>query len=260
MIFLKLGGSLITDKSKPEAARLDVLRRLALEIREALDASPTLRVLLGHGSGSFGHVVAARYGTHQGAAGPEAWRGFADVWAAAARLGRLVVDALREAGLPALAFPPSASALCEAGQIREMSVEPLTRALESGLLPVVAGDVAFDREWGSTIVSTEKVFTFLAPRMRPDRVLLAGIERGVYADFPRNTEVMATLSQADAGRVFLAGSTATDVTGGMAGKVRQALALAAEVRGLEVRIFSGESPGAVRDALLGALPGTLIVA
>jgi isopentenyl phosphate kinase len=145
MIFLKLGGSLITDKSKPEAPRLVALRRLAGEIAEALQASPDLRVLIGHGSGSFGHQAAARHSTHKGAASPRAWRGFAEVWAAAGRLDRLVVDALREADLPVVAFPPSASAICESGQILEMAVEPIERAFEAGLLPVVAGDVAFDR-------------------------------------------------------------------------------------------------------------------
>lgn len=259
MIFLKLGGSLITEKPKPESPRLDVLRRLAREIGEALEATADLRVLIGHGSGSFGHQAAVRHGTHRGAAGPEAWRGFADVWAAASRLNRLVVDALREAGLPSMAFPPSASAVCEAGEIREMAVEPLARALESGLLPVVAGDVAFDRVWGSAIVSTERVFAFLASRLLPSRVLLAGIERGVYSDFPQRTEVLPSLRREDVGRIFLAGSTSTDVTGGMAGKVQQALALAAAISGLEVRIFSGETPGQVREALLGGTPGTLIV-
>jgi len=258
MIFLKLGGSLITDKSTPEAPRLVALRRLAGEIAEALQASPDLRVLIGHGSGSFGHQAAARYGTHKGAASPQDWRGFAEVWAAAGRLDRLVVDALREADLPVVAFPPSAWAICESGQILEMAVEPIERALEAGLLPVVAGDVAFDRVWGSTIVSTERVFTFLAPRLLPSRVLLAGIEHGVYADFPASKAVLPSLKSEDVGAIFLAGSTSTDVTGGMADKVLQALALAAAVPGLEVRIFSGESPGAVRDALLGGAPGTLV--
>ena len=71
MIFLKLGGSLITDKARPETPRLDVLRRLVNEIAEARQAAPTLRLLIGHGSGSFGHAAAARHATHLGASNPE---------------------------------------------------------------------------------------------------------------------------------------------------------------------------------------------
>jgi isopentenyl phosphate kinase len=259
VIFLKLGGSLITEKAKAESARLDVLSRLAEEIAEAMRASPDTRLLIGHGSGSFGHPAAALYGTHRGAAGREEWRGFAEVWAAAGRLNRLVVDALAEEGLPVIAFPPSASTVCKAGEILEMSVEPIKRALASQLLPIVAGDVAFDRDWGATIVSTEKVFAFLARHLAPHRVLLAGIEPGVYANFPAATRVLPSLRNSDLGRIALGGSEATDVTGGMAGKVREALALAASIADLEVRIFSGADPGALRLAILGDEPGTLIV-
>jgi isopentenyl phosphate kinase len=139
-----------------------------------------------------------------------------------------------------------------------MAVEPIARALDAGILPVVAGDVAFDRNWGATITSTEKVFAFLARALRPRRVLLAGIERGVYADFPASAAVLPTLQEADLGRVPLGGSDATDVTGGMADKVRQAIALARALGGLEVRIFSGIEPGSILQALLGGQPGTLI--
>jgi len=35
LILIKLGGSLITDKTKPFTPRLDVIKRLAKEIHEA---------------------------------------------------------------------------------------------------------------------------------------------------------------------------------------------------------------------------------
>jgi isopentenyl phosphate kinase len=258
MIFLKLGGSLITDKRRPETARRDVLSRLAQEIASAWPAVREEGLLVGHGSGSFGHVAAARYSTHQGASSPEDWRGFAEVWRAANRLHRMMVDALAEAGLPVMSFPPSASALAEAGEIASLADEPIRRALANGLLPVVAGDVAFDRARGTCIISTERVFLYLAPRLRPSRVLLAGVDPGVYADFPRATRVQPSLTEADLSSGSLAGSQATDVTGGMAEKVELALAMVRSVPGLEARIFSGDEPGAVEHALRGAALGTLI--
>ncbi len=55
------------------------------------------------------------------------------------------------------------------------------------------------------------------------------------------------------------GAQGYDVTGGMASKVAEMQALVRQVPGLEVRIFSGQEPGVVRDALLGrTLPGTMI--
>ena len=57
---------------------------------------------------------------------------------------------------------------------------------------------------------------------------------------------------------ILGSSQATDVTGGMASKVGQMLALVQELPGLEVLIFSGLKPGLVRAALLGECEGTKI--
>jgi isopentenyl phosphate kinase len=66
-IFLKLGGSLITDKTRVEHARKPIIRRLAREIKAAREARPDLQIVLGHGSGSFGHVAAKKHGTRDGA-------------------------------------------------------------------------------------------------------------------------------------------------------------------------------------------------
>jgi isopentenyl phosphate kinase len=260
MIFLKLGGSLITDKALPEAPRLDVLRRVAAEIAEARVAQPGMQLLLGHGSGSYGHQAASRYRTHLGASTPAEWIGFAEVWRVANLLNRLVVDALVGAGLPVLSFPPSASAITQGGEIVELSTAPIAHALAAGLLPVVAGDVAFDRRRGSAIVSTERVFARLAQALRPTHLLLAGVDPGVYADFPANTRVFETLSPADLQPATITGSAATDVTGGMADKVQHAFAMARAVPGLEVRVFSGADPGAIRAALTGQPVGTRILA
>ncbi len=258
MIFLKLGGSLITDKAQPQTARPEILARLAQEIAQALNDRPGMALVVGHGSGSFGHPVAARFGTQRGAASAEDWRGFVEVWTAANQLHRLVVDALRRARVPALGLPPSACTVAEDGAIVEMMTEPVQRALEAGLVPVVGGDVAFDRQRGATIVSTERVFGFLARRLRPSRILLAGREPGVFADHPADTRLLEVITEKDLGRVPVAGSDTPDVTGGMADKVRWAIDLVRSMPELEVRVFSGERPGSVSEALLGAQPGTLI--
>jgi isopentenyl phosphate kinase len=259
MIFLKLGGSLITDKSMPETARFGVLARLASEIAAARRAEPSLRILVGHGSGSFGHIAAAAFRTHEGATTSREWRGFAAVWRSANRLNRLVVDALADAGNPVISLPPSASAIAADGQIESLALSSIVRALAHGLVPLVHGDVSFDTKRGACILSTEAVFAWLAPVLEPTRILLAGAEPGVFADYPNNTRLVERFSQ-DALQLFaIDGSPETDVTGGMAEKVRSALAWSRADPKVEVRIFSGEEHGAVQAALLGDRPGTQVV-
>lgn len=250
LLFLKLGGSLITDKTGTEQLRADVLDRVAAEIAAARAADPTLQLLLGHGSGSFGHVAAARYQTREGVRTAEQWQGFAEVSDAAARLNRHVVAALLAAGLPAISFQPSASAVCHEGQIIALPIDKnVWAALAAGLVPVVYGDVAFDDTLGGTIISTEEVMAYLAPALQPRWLLLAGETAGVYDEQRKVVEHISADTLADL-LPALSGSRGTDVTGGMVAKVRQMLDLTAMHDGLSVRIFSGLEPGLLGRVLL----------
>ncbi len=249
VLFLKLGGSLITDKTGVEQVRGPVLARLAQEIRRAREAHPQLKLLLGHGSGSFGHVHGAQHGTRLGVKTADQWHGFAQVSAAASRLNELVMAALLEAGVPALSLQPSASALCEDGRIVELSPQPVQLAMQAGLLPVIFGDVAFDTVRGGTIISTEEVMMFLAETLRPSWLLLAGETAGVL---DLDGKVVPLITEANLAEIApaLGGSRGTDVTGGMAGKVRSMLDLVAAQPQMQIRIFSGLEPGQVQQTLL----------
>jgi isopentenyl phosphate kinase len=257
LTFLKLGGSLITDKNTPRAIRTELLARLMREIAEARAAQPELRIVMGHGSGSFGHVEAKRYGTRAGVHSRADWDHFAEVQWVAGLLNRRVVDAAREAGLPIFNCPPSASAVCEDGRLVSLAVEPIRAAVERGLIPLVYGDVAADTVRGGTIISTEDEFRLIAPHLRPERILLAGIEPGVLTRWPDGEVIPEITSAMPLGQI--GGSHAADVTGGMESKVREMLGLVEAMPGCAVQIFSGEAPGRVRAALLGeAIPGTVI--
>ncbi len=262
LTFLKLGGSLITDKTTPRAVRPEVLARLMREIAEAHAARPEMQIVMGHGSGSFGHVEAKRYRTRAGVRTDEDWQRYAEVQWVAGLLNRLVVDAARAAGLPIFNCPPSASALCEDGRLVSLAVEPVRAAVEHSLIPLVYGDVAADAVRGGTIISTEDEFRLLAPHLGPERILLAGIEPGVLTHWP-DGEVIPAITAVEtrqgASLQNIGASHAADVTGGMESKVREMLALVEAAPDCTVQIFSGEAPGQVRAALLGeAIPGTII--
>lgn len=262
IVLLKLGGSLITDKDKPYTPRLDKLAELAQEIKTALDSSPGLHLILGHGSGSFGHVAAKKHGTRDGVQTREQWLGFTEVRFQAAELNRYVLQSLLEAGLPAMPFPPSASMVSDRRKVIYHNVETIRRALAANLLPVVQGDVAFDESLGGTILSTEDVFAFLVEQFNPSRILLAGLEAGVWADFPARTRLVKQiqLSDYEAMRSGIQGSASTDVTGGMKAKVEEMLSLIQKNKDLTVQIFAAEEPGLLTRALQGENVGTLLTA
>ncbi len=270
LIFLKLGGSLITDKDKPYTPRLDKLADLALEIKTVLDSTPGLLLILGHGSGSFGHTAAKKYGTRDGldpkglkrplGSVEEYWKGFAEVRFQAGELNRYVMESLINAGVPAIPFSPSSSMVSNNRKVTSHNSLAILKALEAHLLPVVHGDVAFDEALGGTILSTEDVFAFLAEQFHPTQILLAGIEAGVWEDFPARTRLVKQiqLSDYEKMRAGIGGSASTDVTGGMKAKVEEMLELIQKNTGLTVQIFSAEKSGSLMRALKGENVGTLL--
>jgi isopentenyl phosphate kinase len=253
LVFLKLGGSLITDKSREATAREEVIRRAAREIRSALEARSDLRLLLGHGSGSFGHFVARQHGLLE--EGPPNWRGYAETGAAAACLNRLLTDIFLAEGVPVVSIQPSASAHCRDGELIRMETEPIELILRHGLVPLVYVDVALDRVRGCTIISTEQIFAYLAELLEPTRIVQAGEVEGVFTADPLRDE-SARLIPEISGRNFaqvehvLAGSHGVDVTGGMLSKVRIMYALVQERPELKVQLISGQQPGMIKRVLL----------
>ena len=258
LTFLKLGGSLITDKDQPETALIEQIDDLLTQIVKWRKANPNQRLLLGHGSGSFGHHAATTHGTHQGVHSPEDGLGYQQVWHSARSLNQIIISQAQSLNLPVIAFPPSACITTNNHEIQAWNLQPIVRSFEMGLIPLVYGDVVSDLTLGGTILSTEDLFVHLAHALRPDRILLAGRIEGVYADYPANQHLLPHLSASADSTACLQGSASQDVTGGMVTKVQLMQALCRQLPELSVQVFSAVSPGALRLALDGAAIGTII--
>jgi len=258
LLFIKLGGSLITDKDQAESARAELIFMLLQEIGQQLQREPSLKILIGHGSGSFGHHAARKFGTRKGVSTPEDWQGFQEVWVSAHKLNQIVISLATKARLPVISFPPSAATFTTNHIVQYWELTPMRSVLAHGLIPLVYGDVVVDTALGGTILSTEDLFVYLAKQLHPARILLAGSEEGVFADFPSNTHLIPVINRDEDLSGILKGSASQDVTGGMLTKVNLMQALCCELPGLEVRIFNAEDPTNLSKAMQGKAVGTLI--
>jgi isopentenyl phosphate kinase len=171
-----------------------------------------------------------------------------------------VLESLEKSGLPVIAMPPSTSVTATGGQVSSWDLVPIQSALAAGLVPLINGDTIFDTHLGGTILSTEELFFHLARQLKPRRIALAGIETGVWADFPTCTRFIESITPDQFEQVTgrLRGSAAVDVTGGMLTKVQTMIELLEDIPGLEILIFSGLVPGNVNQALAGKVIGTRI--
>ena len=259
-ILIKLGGSLITDKSEAKSFRRERVSRIASQVASLRALDQNIPIVIGHGSGSFGHFEAKKYSTVEGVSSDEERLGFARVGAVAAELSLLVQNEFLAAGLPTMRFQPSSALVSSAGRIRSFDGSALSLALDQRLIPLIHGDIALDEHIGGTIISTESLFAHLVQPLRVRRIILLGEVEGVL---DHNGELISRISPATiaAVRSSLTGSRGIDVTGGMLHKVETMIALIGEHPSLEVFIADGRIENILADLLVnGSRVGTLICA
>ena len=252
VMLLKLGGSLITDKLSPGTPRLEVLERLAGELVEGLGAIDE-RVLVGHGSGSFGHAEAVLHGIIGGCLDDAGRRGASLTQARAAELDALVLDALRDAGATPLPFPPSATVIADRGRPTSMSCDSLLEALNQGFLPVTYGDLVPDRSWGASILSTETILATLVPQLRRRgytirRALWFGATDGVL---DKDGCVVEEIGPSNLEEILhtARGAAGVDVTGGIRHRIEIVMDLATQ--GITSLLVDGTVDGNLAHALRG---------
>ena len=256
---LKLGGSLITDKSKPYTARLDVIKRIASEIRSALSESPGINLILGNGAGSFAHQSAAKFKTHEGFSTDEGRLGACIVHQDAMKLHMIVLEELLNEGVPAFSFSPS-SFIVNNITIQQFNNLAIQQSLKQGLIPFIYGDVILDKKRGSTIYSSDKTLSILATELsgtyQISRIIHAGDYDGVY-DSDKNSIEKITKDTFPALEKHFSDSENVDVTGGMKKKIEETMKLAE--KGINSIIINGSTPGNIKKALLDQhVKGTLI--
>lgn len=246
---IKLGGSLITDKSLEKSFRPGIVRQVARQIARIRNTDAQRRIVIGHGSGSFGHFEARKHGTAEGVHNEQERLGFAQVGAIAAELSMLVLNELIAAGLPAIRFQPSSTVIAKSREIASFDSRALALALDKRLIPLIHGDIALDEATNGTIVSTEAMFSHLVDPLQVRRIILLGEVEGVYDGSGGLMPIITPSSFGDA-HLALAGSNGVDVTGGMRQKVETMIDIVRDHPAVEVAIVDGRRKGVLLDLLV----------
>lgn len=245
---IKLGGSLITNKSQPRSFRQSATQNIAAQVKRIRSVQPDRRIVIGHGSGSFGHFEATQHNTMQGVRSDADWLGFSKVGCAAAELSQRVLAEFVAAGLPVIRFQPSALIRASNRRIISMNASLISRALDSRLMPVVHGDIAFDERLGGTIVSTELIFAWLVGQLDVKSIILLGEVDGVLDG---DNEIIREIRPDTLDKIkdMLGGSSGIDVTGGMIQKVEEMAALVKRYPDLDIVIANGSRPNGLIDVV-----------
>jgi len=247
-LIVKLGGSVITDKSRPFSVRKSVLQRLAKELTSA--KKPLVIV---HGGGSFGHPLASKYEIAKGYKNKGQLMGLSYTHRAMERLNASVVETLQEAGLPAMAIQPSACAVVHGGRIVSIELQPVKKMLDLGIVPVLYGDAVVDHKKGMCILSGDQITARLARELGASRVILGADVDGVYTSDPKSgkkAKLLRRITPATKGKLSLGGVRGVmDVTGGMKNKVEELMTLTKF--GIECEIANATKPGVIKKLVSG---------
>jgi len=257
-VIVKIGGSFITDKNKPESLKEDRVRKIAREIAAAIQ-SGKVSLLLTHGAGSYGHIAAKKYNAQQGQHPQFGWQAFYEIRQDIIRMNLRLLQLFVEEGLFPITIQPSAVAMARNGKLYFMDTRNIRFLMDSNQVPLIHGDIVLDEKQGFTIASTEDQIQKLSEYIVFHRIILISDVPGVLG---REGNVIPIIDHKNYAQIIdqLGGSSGQDVTGGMRSKVEQIYQLIQNNSSTKAFIVSGESEyGRIADAILGqAIIGTML--
>ena len=235
LLLVKLGGSVITDKSKPYTPNLKNIRRFVTEIKKKVKRGQ--KIILVHGQGSYAHIPAKKYKVIDGMTVKNRW-GVALTEFDAVEINRIVLKELLTQKEPAISFSPMSLFFAEGRQTKMENLEGLKEAVKRGLVPVLYGDVIMDSQHGVCIYSGERVIAELVAALSGTfdiaKIIYVSDVKGVLDEKGQVISQISTRNYKKV-KVAITGSKLTDVTGGMIHKVEESLSLAKKY-GIEVTI------------------------
>lgn len=265
LIIIKLGGSMITHKNRTGVfIRRKAIKQAADEIYDFVQKNHSTKIIIIHGAGSGGHQLAHKYGLSDGTKNDKDKRyGAIITRLAGQKLNHEVVRILSASGLTATTICATSVVVQLSKSIETMSFDVINQAIENDFIPVIYGDMVFDKTLGMSVCSGDNMAVELANHFNAQKIIYASDVDGLFDSDPHvnNKSKLVNrikLSDIHKGSIKLSGSHNIDVTGGIANKV-VVLTDKYDLKELKsVVICNGLKTGNIKKALSDEQVGTLI--
>ncbi len=247
MYLIKIGGSVITNKEKEDSYKEQIMKNLSKQIKKS-----GKKVIIVHGAGSFGHILADKYDLNKGYSKKEQILGFSKTLEKVQTLNTYVLRSLQKQNLPAISIPPHSVLTLNNHKLDRIDYNIFEKYLEKNFLPVTFGDVIIDKKLGFSICSGDLLMVLLAKHFKPKKVIFVVDEDGLYSKNPKldkNAEFIEKTSINDLGNLVTTLDKHADVTGGMAGKIKTIKKISRE--GIDSILLNGNKPDLLYKVLVG---------
>jgi isopentenyl phosphate kinase len=251
LFILKLGGSLLTDKSQPNSIRKDSLKQV---VQQIIDAHERLIVI--HGGGSFGHPLAKKYHISNGLNKtiPKQILGLTETHQAMNKFNSFIINAFLEKSYPTLSIQTSSLFIQESQKILTHSMDIIETALDLNILPILYGDIILDKSGSFSIISGDQIIFQLCKHLDKyhiSKIIFAMEVDGIYLDerdgngkYRLAQDIYANelnnLKLADLGQKI-------DVTGGIKGKIESIKKIL--TYNIPIQLINGLKKGYILKAL-----------
>lgn len=244
---VKLGGSVITFKDTPMTIRYDVVKQLVSELADVVNELPSLKLVIIHGGGGFGHYVVRKCLSSIGRIDSKC---FSETSYAMTLLNTLLIKELLGVNLPVVSIPPHTVFKAEAdGRVnydRNLIIDYLMR----GFIPVLYGDVILGVN-SFIVLSGDTIAWLLAKDLNAHEIIFVTDVDGLFDKDPKKYSDARLLKyvRADELRNLEFSQGEYDVTGSMMFKLMEGLKHG--VKGIDVKIVNGLVKGNLYKSLHG---------
>lgn len=245
IVILKLGGSVITAKSKPQTLNVRAIKNIAKIISE-FDKP----IIVVHGAGSFGHYFAKRFRISNKQT--TSTKAIIQIRESMIKLNSSIVEIFNKYKINTLSFSPIS--IYNKKNILLHWEDYLKKMLNMDMVPITYGDMILGSK-GFYIISGDVIVKDLTRMLNPRNVVFASDIDGIYSDINDKSTLIKKVQLNKRYSVNF-NTQKFDVTGGIQTKLKQALDIAQ--LGTNVQITNGLRPRMLMKALNGEHIGTLI--
>lgn len=243
LYILKLGGSVVTHKNKAgTSVRKKLLIKVARSIKKA-QKKKNFDLILIHGAGAGGHQLAKKYNLKDGTGKiKKRWYGSLVSRVANQELNNAIVKIFVSEGLRTVSVHTASAIIQKNKKINKFNIDLVTEALCQNCIPVLYGEMVFDRKLGMTICSGDSIAPYLADKFKAKKLLFASDVEGIFDKDPHLNKCAKLIEKIKMGEInkkaHLSYSHNIDVTGGLMGKIEK-------IKGLKlnylksIEIFNG---------------------
>ncbi|MBY9018131.1 MAG: hypothetical protein KGD66_04790 [Candidatus Lokiarchaeota archaeon] len=251
VILLKLGGGLLTDKNKPFSIREDIVKSA---VNQIIDANE--KIILIHGGGSFGHPLAKKYNVFDGIdkSIPNQIFGVVETHHSMIRFNSYLIEQFLEMNYPVLSIQTSSIFIKKLNKISLESLDVLETALDLKIMPVLYGDVLFDKKGSFSILSGDEIILKLCESLKSysiSKVVFAMESDGLFkADElgGNNCKLLTECYSSELDDLILADlGQKIDVTGGITSKLAHIKKICKQK--IPVQLINGLTEGYIYKSL-----------